>query len=299
MPLLLSISGIFRMFLLCMTIKEVLQIGKIFAKEKIDDLALEILLAHTLHKNKEYLFAHLDDDVSHDNIEYYTNLVKRHFDGEPVAYITGEKEFYGKKLFVDDRVLIPRPETEYLVDKTALLLKHQGANSRSRVLDMGTGSGNIAIAIAGIVPNVHVTACDISEDALAVAKKNIKRYNLEGVVSLIHSDLLQNIKEEPYDVIVANLPYIGMETNNFVANETKNYEPHTALFGGKDGLALYEEFFTQLCCWQNKPNYIVGEIGFLQAKSIGAIVNQFFPESVLSIEKDLTGLDRYFLINLL
>ncbi|MBD3156553.1 peptide chain release factor N(5)-glutamine methyltransferase [Candidatus Peregrinibacteria bacterium] len=282
-----------------MTIKEVLQIGKIFAQEKIDDLALEVLLAHTLRKDKEYLFAHLEDDVSHDRIEQYTGLVKRHFNGEPVAYIIGEKEFYGRKLYVDERVLIPRPETEYLVDKTALLLKNHHKDTPSRVLDLGTGSGNIAIAIADIVPNVQVTACDVSEDALMVAKKNVKRYNLEGAISLVHSDLLQNIKEEAYDVMVANLPYIGLESNHFVSRETKNYEPHTALFGGTDGLALYEEFFTQLCQWRKKPRYIMGEIGFLQAKPISIIINQFFPESVLTIEKDLTGLDRYFLINLL
>lgn len=282
-----------------MTIKEVLQIGKIFAKEKIDDLALEVLLAYTLRKDKEYLFAHLEEDVPHDSIEHYTGLVKRRLNGEPVAYITEEKEFYGKKLFVDNRVLIPRPETEYLVDKTALLLKQKERGSTMRVLDMGTGSGNIAIAIASTIPRVKVTACDVSEDALMVAKENVKRYNLKGAISLVHSDLLRNIKEDAYDVMVANLPYIGMEINYFVSSETKNYEPHTALFGGEDGLALYEDFFSQLCSWQKKPHYIIGEIGFLQAKSISVIINQFFPESVLTIEKDLTGLDRYFLIHFL
>lgn len=282
-----------------MTIKEVLQIGKIFAQEKIDDLALEVLLAHTLCKDKEYLFAHLEDEVPHDRIEQYTGLVKRHFNGEPVAYIIGEKEFYGRMLFVDERVLIPRPETEYLVDKTALLLKQHDKKNPPRVLDLGTGSGNIAIAIAGLVPDVRVTACDVNKDALMVAKKNVKRYNLEGAISLVHSDLLEDIKEESYDVMVANLPYIGMESNHYISRETKNYEPHTALFGGADGLALYDEFFTQLCQWRKKPRYIIGEIGFLQAQPISSIINQFFPESTFAIEKDLTGLDRYFLINLL
>lgn len=297
MPLLLCKGGIFYGFTNCMTIKEVLQLGKTFAKNKIEDLSLEVLLSHSISKSKEYLIAHPDEEVDNDYIEKYTSLVKRHLNGEPVAYLIGEKEFYGLSLNVDKRVLIPRPETEYLVEKIVKITNDKKDNSLIKVLDVGTGSGNIAVAVAYNSPKVHVTACDISLDALSVAEKNVNRYNLKEKVSLVHSDLLNNVLDEDYDIIVANLPYIGTETHNFVAVETKNHEPHEALFGGYDGLRLYEEFFDQICKWQNVPHYVLGEIGFLQGDGIKKMVKQFYPEASVTIEKDLSGLDRYFIIH--
>jgi len=281
-----------------MTIKEVLQLGRAFAQDEMGDLELEVLLSHVLSKGKEYLFAHSEKDVGHDKIGEFTSLVKRCLNGEPVAYLTGEQEFYGLTLNVDKRVLIPRPETEYLVDR---VIKTIGANtgddSIAKVLDVGTGSGNIAVAVAYSVPEVHVTATDVSMDALEVAKKNVDRYDLKDRVALVHSDLLKNIQKDDYGIVVANLPYIGTSKHKFVAKETKNYEPHEALFGGSDGLRLYEEFFEQMSLWHKAPSYVFGEIGFLQGNNLKKIVKQFYPSTSVKIEKDLTGLDRYFIIH--
>lgn len=282
-----------------MTIKEVLQLGKAFAHDKIAELALEVLLSHSISKSKEYLFAHSEAEVGNDDIEKFTSLVKRHLNGEPVAYLIGKKEFYGIMLNVDKRVLIPRPETEYLVDKIVETVNRSNEDHITRVLDVGTGSGNIAIAVASSLPKVQVTACDISLDALKVAKENVNRYNLEDKVTLVHSDLLKNVQEDGYEIIVANLPYIGTHKHNFVAKETKNHEPHEALFGGFDGLRLYEKLFEQMSMWDDDPSYVFGEIGFLQGEELRKMIKQFYPEASITIEKDLTGLDRYFIIYLL
>lgn len=280
-----------------MTIKEVLQLGRAFARDNIEELALEVLLSYTLKKSKEYLFSHPEFEVGHDYIEKFTSLVKRHLNGEPVAYLIGEKEFYGITLNVDKRVLIPRPETEFLVDKIVQTAKENNEDHVTTVLDVGTGSGNIAIAVACSLPKVQVTACDISLDALEVAEKNVNRYNLKDKVTLVHSDLLKNVQEGGYEIVVANLPYIGTEKHNFVSVETKNHEPHGALFGGIDGLRLYEEFFEQMSRWKKVPSHVLGEIGFLQGEELKKMIKQFYPEASVEIQKDLSGLDRYFIIH--
>ncbi|MBA4336700.1 peptide chain release factor N(5)-glutamine methyltransferase [bacterium] len=279
-----------------MTIKEVLQIGVAFAHDSMDQLELEVLLSHVLSKTKEYLFAHPEAEVLNDDVEKFTSLVKRHINGEPIAYLTGEKEFYGIALNVDNRVLIPRPETEYLVDLVINTVKLKNDNDITKVLDIGTGSGNIAVAVAYNLKNVHVTACDVSLDALKVAEKNINRYNLEDKIVLVHSDLLKNIGDLKYEIVVANLPYIGTEKHIFVSKETKNYEPHKALFGGFDGLRIYEDLFEQMSSRKNVPDYIFGEIGFLQGGDLKKMLKQFYPNASIGIEKDLSGLDRYFII---
>lgn len=296
MPLLHCDSGIFYIFIRKMTINEVLQLGDAFSQDKIGRLALEILLSFSISKSREYIFAHPEDIVSDEDIKNFTSLVKRHLNGEPVAYITGEKEFYGMVLSVDNRVLIPRPETEYLVDKIIETVEQNKYTGCVNILDVGTGSGNIAIAVANNISSVNVTACDVSQDALEVAKKNVKRYNLEGKVELVLSDLLKDLKEKEYQIVVANLPYIGTEKHNFVSIETKNYEPHEALFGGFDGLRLYEQLFEQILAWRKMPDYVFGEIGFLQGDELQKLVKQFYPHASVSIEKDLSGLDRYFII---
>jgi len=280
-----------------MTIKEVLQLGRAFANDNIEELVLEVLLSHVLLRDKEYIFAHGEKEVPHDKIEKFTSLIKRYVNGEPVAYLTGKKEFYGITLNVDKRVLIPRPETEYLVDKVLELVKNSDKESVIKVLDVGTGSGNIAIALAYNSPKIHVTACDISLDALKVAEENVNRYDLKEKVSIVHSDLLNNIDKSGYRIIIANLPYIGTEKHNFVAKETKNHEPHEALFGGVDGLRLYEKFFEQISMLAEVPDYVLGEIGFLQGESLKKMVKQFYPKASVTIEKDLAGLDRYFIIH--
>lgn len=280
-----------------MNIKEVLQLGRDITNDKVAKLALEVLLGYCLSKNKEYLFAHPEDEVDDETILRFTSLAKRHLNGEPVAYLTGEKEFYGLRLDVDKRVLIPRPETEFLIEKTEKLLRECKRKNIYKMLDVGTGSGNIAIALAHAIPEAQITACDVSLDALQVAKKNVSRYNLEERVHLVHSDLLKDIPEDDYCIVVANLPYIGTEKHNFVSKETKNFEPHEALYGGYDGLRLYEDFLDQLNRWSSKPRYILGEIGFLQGEELRKMVKQFYPEASVAIEKDLSGLDRYFIIH--
>lgn len=284
-----------------MNISNALRINnKCFADSKEFKLAVEILLAYVLKKNREYIFAHKEEKISDKDYKLFGDLIKRLKEGEPVAYITGQKEFYGIPLYVDKRVLIPRPETEFLVDKTIQLI-----NSDKRLIkktvnicDVGTGSGNIAIALACACKNIKITAVDIDKGALEVARFNVKNHNLQKRIQIKKSDMLLNVKEEKFDLIIANLPYIGTETNNFISRETKKYEPKQALYGGDDGLSLYRRIFTQICNLGEYPYYVMGEIGFSHRDKIRDIVKKYLPEAEIEIFKDLAGLDRHFVVKI-
>jgi release factor glutamine methyltransferase len=266
----------------------------------VDTLAAEVILAFVLKKNREYLYTHFHDYIDKKFVTEFFKLMKQYLEGKPVSYITNQKEFFGLSFYVDERVLIPRPETELIVETVIDLIS---SDSRFRckkmfnILDIGTGSGNIAIALAFNVPNVHIVASDFSKEALEVAKINVNNYNLKNKIKLIYSDLLENILEKKFDIIVANLPYIGLNKNNFISKETKDFEPHIALFGGDDGLALYRRLFKQLVAKKNFTKYLLGEIGFLHGKDIRKLIVKYFGDVDYKILPDLAGMDRYFIIN--
>lgn len=251
------------------------------------NLESEVLLTHILKKSREFLIANPEHELNSQEVSSYNDLMNRHERGEPVAYLTNLKEFYELPFYVDERVLIPRPETEFLVEKVINLCKNDP--SIKKIIDIGTGSGNIAVSLAKHLPQNEITATDISEEALEVAKMNAKQMEVD--INFIQSNLLNDVKEE-FDVIVANLPYIGKEKNKFVAKETEQYEPHVALFGGVDGLALYEELFKQ----NPKFKYLLGEVGFMHHEALESLFKIYFPNSKCEIVKDLAGLDRYFII---
>jgi release factor glutamine methyltransferase len=227
--------------------------------------------------------------------------LKRVVDGEPVAYILGEKEFYGLDFFVDNRVLLPRPETEMIVEK---VLEYFGSDVVDsdlgfRLLDVGTGSGNIVVSIAKSASDffVDADAVDISDDALEVARLNAQQHCVEDRISFFNSDLLENIEDaEKYDVIVANLPYIGELENNFVEENVERYEPSLALFAGDDGLELYKKMFQQIIDKEISFDLMIGEFGFGQAEGVLSLMNKYFDHRSCSIEKDLAGIDRIFVI---
>lgn len=265
-----------------MNIKELLNQGG-------NSLEKEVLLAHILGKSREFLISNSETEVTNEQATRYYNQIRSHERGEPVAYLINFKEFYGLPFFVDERVLIPRPETEFLVDKVIELTNYDP--TVKKIIDVGTGSGNIAVSLAKHLPNHQIHASDLSDDALEVARINTKKNNVE--VKFKKSDLLSEFQNERFDIIVANLPYIGEETNNFVSDETLEFEPHLALFGGHDGLQLYEKLFKQIKDFK----YILGEIGYMHAKGLINLFEKYFPKLKCEILKDLAGLDRYFIIN--
>jgi release factor glutamine methyltransferase len=198
-------------------------------------LDADVLLAHVLGVPKETLYAHPDNEMPHGAARRYQELIERRATGEPVAYIRGFKEFYGLRFTVDPRVLIPRPETETLVDAAREVI----AGRAVTVADVGTGSGAVAIAIAAHEQDVHVIATDISAAALIVARENTMRHGVADRVEIREGDLLAPITE-PVDVVVANLPYLRDDELEHLVGERTSlaFEPRLAVTAGKDGLEL-------------------------------------------------------------
>jgi release factor glutamine methyltransferase len=261
-------------------------------------LEAELLLGKVLNVSRETVFAYPERLLSPEEWAEYTVLWERVQLGEPVAYVLGRKEFFGLDFVVNEAVLIPRPETEHLVEAVIDLVKEIDA---PRILDVGTGSGAIALSLVHSLPKARVWASDVSEEALAVARANAVRFELNEVQFFV-SDLLSDLEWNSWnlDVMVANLPYIGTETFDFVEKSVKQYEPHLALFAGEDGLRLYDRLFQQVSASSSgrRPRWIVGEFGSLQRKSLEMMIGRYFPAALVGFHTDLAGLDRFFTLNL-
>lgn len=234
----------------------------------------------------EYLKKYLPSDKLEDGIKRLNN-------GDPVQYIVGNVDFYGYKINVNKNVLIPRFETEELVFKTINLIK-KNLNKNIKVLDIGTGSGCISIALKKEIPGLDITAVDISEDALVVAKNNALENNCE--INFIKSDLFNNI-DDKYDLIISNPPYISYDEQ--IMDIVKKNEPHLALYAKNNGLYFYEEIIKNSSNYLNDKNIIAFEIGYLQANEIKKMSHKYYPNSNIIIEKDMQEKDRFvFIINL-
>ncbi len=192
--------------------------------------------------NLAWLIAHDDEPLAPDAAATFCDLIERRLAGEPIQYITGEAEFYGLPFHVNRDVLIPRPETEHLVEKAIALaqkLRLSGANPVPRIVDVGTGSGAIAVALAHALPSAEITATDISPEALAVAKANAARHGVAPRMRFFEGDLLEPVAGEQFEMVVSNPPYVPESDRATLDVEVRNYEPAQALFAGEDGLAIY------------------------------------------------------------
>ncbi len=283
-----------------MNIKELLQYAiQELSNRELARLDAEVLLAHVLGYSKEQLFCSYDQDVPGASVDLFYAGLMRLKDGEPLAYVIGEKEFFGLSFKVGREVLIPRPETEWLVEKIINLSKSHFSNGVS-IADVGTGSGCIGISLAKHLPAAQVMLVDISLDALKIARENIFQHEVDDRVSVTQSDLLNTIIDQHFDIIVANLPYIGEEKFHFVSQNVDKYEPHIALYGGHDGLQLYKKMFQEIIKMKSKPSYLLGEFGFAQTEEMSSLLNTFFVHlgGRYEIIPDLAGIDRYFIVSL-
>lgn len=216
--------------------------------------------------------------------------IKRLNNGEPVQYIVGNVSFYGNIIDVDKRVLIPRFETEELVENTIKYIKKYNYNS---IVDIGTGSGCIAITIKKIFPSMLVDAVDISKDALALAESNsIKN---DTLINFYEGNLLNPLNKK-YDIIISNPPYIAYDEE--IMDIVKNNEPHLALYADNNGLYYYEEILKNVYNYINKNGLIAFEIGYNQAEKIKQIVQKYLNNYNIEIKKDMTGKDRMVFIKL-
>lgn len=231
----------------------------------------------------DYLKKYLDSFKLEDGLKRLEN-------GEPVQYIVGNVQFFDLLLDVNPNVLIPRFETEELVDRLIKYINNYFKND-IKILDIGTGSGCIALALKSKLNNAKVDACDISAEALNVARMNAKKNNLS--VNFIESDLFKNI-DSRYDVIVSNPPYIA-ENEEIMDIVFKN-EPHLALFANNNGLYFYEEILKYARNYLNDKNIIAFEIGEKQYEAVKSIALKYFPNSKVVVEKDLQNRDRFVFI---
>lgn len=248
----------------------------------------EFLLLHTLGRDRAYLLTHQKDALTESNLDSYRETIRRRAAGEPIQYITGQQEFYGLNFAVRPGVLIPRPETEHLIE--AVLVAADNYPS-PRILDVGTGSGAIAIALAHSLLNATVTATDISPLALEIAHENAVRNGVEGKISFRHANLLSGLEGEQFDIIVSNPPYVALELRESLSVEVREYEPEVALFAGKDGFEIYRRLIPQAFERLAAPGWLFLEIGHGQSEEIQRILEAYGFEEVL-FHPDLQGIPR-------
>jgi release factor glutamine methyltransferase len=255
-------------------------------------LDAEVLLAHSLGITTSELYARLDQRPEKAAEKLFKSVIARRLLHEPVAYITGHKEFYGLDLQVDRRVLIPRPETETLVE-VALTIARQ--HRVTALAEVGVGSGAVAIALAVNLPWAEIYATDSSALALEVAEENCRRHDVWDRVHLALADLLDPLAE-PVGLVVANLPYVAEEELDSLASDIRAYEPISALDGGPDGVDHIRRLLEQAGPWLRPPGMICLEIGSTQALAVNDLVREHFPAATVALVRDLAGLDRVVII---
>jgi release factor glutamine methyltransferase len=237
-----------------------------------------LLLLHTLGISRAALYADPSRTLRPEQQSQYDALIRRRLASEPIQYITGEQEFYGLAIRVTPAVLIPRPETEHLVESVLSEMKQTGLNRDARVdiLDVGTGSGAIAIALAHHLPNARVTAIDISQAALEVAAANAAYHNLANRIRFVNSDLLNALPAaENFDAIVSNPPYVPASDRDTLHSQVRDHEPATALFAGPDGLDIYRRLIPQARAALKASGLLALEIGHNQRDAIAALLNDW------------------------
>ena len=237
----------------------------------------------------DFVFA-LQQEVTEEEKEFVEEIYTKLANHIPAQYIIGHAKFFGMQLKVDERVLIPRPETEELVE----LILSENLKDNLKVLDIGTGSGAIALALAKNRPDWSVTAADISKDALELATENAKSQDLD--LTFIRTDCFSEISSK-YDIIVSNPPYISREDQEEVGLNVLHSEPHLALFADEDGLAIYRRIAEDSKDYLNDGGKIYLEIGYKQGQSVPALFTENFPEKRVRTLKDQFGQDRMVVID--
>jgi len=260
-------------------------------------LDAEVLLAYVLGWKRTRLYASPDHELPDAQRQAFLRSLERRQSREPVAYIIGYREFYGLDFVVDRRVLIPRPETELLVEyalQSVTRLQKQG--QRLLLADIGTGSGAVAISLAVNLPTAIVHATEASAEATEIAALNVAHHGMSSRVQLLLGDLLDPLPD-PVHIIVANLPYIPTEQLASLMPEVAAYEPRAALDGGEDGLVHIRRLLTQAEHWLLPNGVILMEIGFDQGQEVLALAMQRYPAAEVELFQDYAGLDRIVRIN--
>jgi release factor glutamine methyltransferase len=270
-------------------------------------LAAEVLLMHATARDRAWLYAHPEQTLEPAAVEKYFALIDRRAAGEPTQYLTGEQEFWGLEFEVTPAVLIPRPETEHVMEAALARLGERGLKihwdtgaprETMYVADIGTGSGCLAVALAYELPHAQVFATDISAKALEIAQRNAERNGVAERVTFLEADLLapfladRTALPRRFDVIVSNPPYIRNEEVNTLEREVRDHEPHTALFGGPRGTELYAPIVEQASTLLNDGGILVMELGHDSAEYVRALFDGHSEWTNVAVTIDLAGIPR-------
>jgi release factor glutamine methyltransferase len=259
-------------------------------------LAAELLLMHVLQRDRTWLYAHPEFELSPEDAAAYAHLIERRSEGVPTQYLTGRQEFWGLEFQVGPGVLIPRPETEHTIE---LALERLGARRAEplRIVDVGTGSGCIAIALARELPRAEIVATDISAAALDYAQRNAARHGVSKRIQFLRADLLEAAMgalgraESRFDLIVSNPPYVGRNDAGSLPREVREHEPAEALFAGDDGLQIYPALIDEAARKLAPSGIVVLEIGYNGAQYVGSLLSAS-QWTDLRVTRDLAGIER-------
>jgi release factor glutamine methyltransferase len=272
------------------TLLEVLRLSTGFLARRGSESArldAELLTAHSLGLRRLDLYLQYDRPLREDELEPVRALLRRRAAGEPVAYLLGQREFYGRAFTVTPAVLIPRPDTETLIEAA---LQHRDAR---RIADVGTGSGCIAITMACEIPDAHVVASDVSTEALDVARENAKRHGVEDRVTFVQGEWTQPLRDHaPFDMLLSNPPYVTEQELQELAVDVRNFEPHEALVMPGDGLDAYRHILNGIDGLLAENAYIAFEVDPRRAEQVETLLRERLPGRSTRRMHDLTNRDR-------
>lgn len=279
-----------------MILRELIRQSEAMLDEKDKDCNVaKVLFYHLAHKEPHQLYLMMDEEVDEELLKQFQYGMQRYMNGEPIQYINGKENFFSRDFIVNENVLIPRYETEELVENILYKIDDYFDDYSSIDLcDVGTGSGAIAITLALEEPKLNVVATDISEEALEVAKANASE--LDAQVTFYQGDMLEPLidRQQKFDIFVSNPPYIPQDQE--IESVVKDNEPHVALFGGNDGLYFYRKIFKDVRHILKDRALLAFEMGFDQRELMSQAVEQYFPDTPYEIIKDINGKDRMLFI---
>ncbi len=259
------------------------------------NLEAELLLGHALNTDRAHLYQRLRDELTPQAESAFDALLQRRLAHEPTSYILGHKEFFGLEFEVKPDAIIPRPETETLVELVLAFVRTRDTAEGTRIADVGVGSGAIAVALAVALPEVDIIAIDISPRALALARRNAQRHRVAERIRFLEGNLLQPL-DAPVEVIAANLPYVRSGDFEAAPPEIREHEPRLGLDGGPDGLRLIERLLRSAPPHLKPGGVLFAEIGEEQGKAACRLAAEAFPQSRIEVKQDLSRLDRVLVV---
>ena len=270
-------------------------------------LAAELLLLHVLDRDRTFLYAHPEAELSLDQERAYRHLLGRRAEGTPTQYLTGRQEFWGLPFTVEPGVFIPRPETEHVVEVVLAIVRERLMKPAARIVDVGTGTGCLALALASELPLAEIFATDISDEALALARSNAEALGLVSRVQFLHSDLLDvfltghgpraTSHKSGFDLVVSNPPYVNPDEASHLPREVLEHEPAAALFSPDEGLAVTRHLIEQCSQLLGSSGYLVLELGYQMSARVKSLLGEGWTNA--EITPDLRGIPRVLSVQMI